>query len=367
MPTTEVVRDHPARPLAPIDESVVIPENVRRAAEKANSHYGPAPVDPAATAPIEPAAPAAPAAPAPVEPAAPAAPAPVEPAASAAPVSTAVPVPTAEDLQNDSWAGRYNSMRGRWEASQRTIGDLQEQISQIGDELVRTQALIQSTQGPRAPANSGQPAPTERALRPEDEAAYGPELIDFVQRGARDAVAPQLATLEQRNQELEKQLQNETRRRLTIDLARAVPNWREINNSSRFKAWLRLPDVYSGGVRLQLLSTATKAADAPRVIAFFKGFLAEEQATGHADPVLLPEPSPTPRTAVIPLETLAAPGRARPAGGDNTVPVEKPVFTRAQIAKFYSQQGRASYVGREVDRARDEAAIFAAQRDGRVR
>jgi hypothetical protein len=70
----------------------------------------------------------------------------------------------------------------------------------------------------------------------------------------------------------------------------------------------------------------------------------------------------------VDLSTLAAPGRAKPASGNGiAVAADKPVFTRAQISGFYSNAGRNAYAGREADRKRDEAEIFAAQREGRVR
>jgi hypothetical protein len=153
-------------------------------------------------------------------------------------------------------------------------------------------------------------------------------------------------------------------------LIREIPNWEVINNTPAFKRWCSLRDIYSGQVRGNLLKAAFQGADAPRVIAFFKGFLAEELATGNA-PAPQAEPV-TPRIAAIPLETLTAPGRARPATGDTQMPVDKPVFTRAQISEFFRRSrealaGRGPYVGREAERKQDEAEIFAAQREGRIR
>ncbi len=122
-----------------------------------------------------------------------------------------------------------------------------------------------------------------------------------------------------------------------------------------------------------MLNAAFQAADAPRVAAFFKGFLAEEVATGNA-PAPQPEPGITspPRQAAVSLDTLAAPGRAKPASGDSSVPADKPVFTHAQIAQFYRNTreaglGKGPYAGREADRKRDEVAIFTAQAEGRIR
>jgi hypothetical protein len=69
-----------------------------------------------------------------------------------------------------------------------------------------------------------------------------------------------------------------------------VPNWRQINDDPRFHQWLLMPDTYSGVIRDHLLKDAAHAANASRVISFFKGFLAAAgQAPSAAnDATLLP-------------------------------------------------------------------------------
>jgi len=56
-----------------------------------------------------------------------------------------------------------------------------------------------------------------------------------------------------------------------------------------------------------------------------------------------------------------APVRARPAPGGET---SKPIYTRAQIARLYSQHHKGAYIGREAEWARQEADFYAAQREG---
>lgn len=339
--------------LAPVDTTVSVPESVRRAAAAAEAahkqaYQTPDPVvDPAAASVVDPATAAATAEPA-------AQPAPVaQPVAQPAPASEPAP---AGDVD---WEARYNSMKGRFDQSQRTIGSMQTQMSELGDELVRTQSLLTPRQQPQ----QQQP---QRLLTDEDKATYGEDLINVVQRAAVEAVAPEINQLRQRNQQLERKVQQQDQNGIFAALDQAVPNWREINESDRFKAWCRLPDLYSGVLRGRLLNDAFRAGQSPRVAQFFRGFLAEEVATGQ-------EPAPLPpaveRTAAVPLETLAAPGRAKPAtGADNTnPPADKPIITRAQISAFYDQVRRGAYAGRDADKARDEAIIFAAQREGRTR
>jgi hypothetical protein len=246
------------------------------------------------------------------------------------------------------------------------MGMLQEQLTELGDELVRTQQMLRAPQRQQAP----QPQPqTQRLVTDQDVQTYGPELIDVVRRAAREAVAPDLQNLATQNQKVTQQVTRQNTQSLYGSLDTHVPTWREINVNPRFKLWCRSPDVYSGELRGKLLNAAFQAADAPRVVAFFQGFLNEEVATGNApNPQPEPQAPAAPRQAALSLEAIAAPGRAKPATGATPVSsADKPVFTRAQISAFYTKVRQGAYAGRDQDRQRDEAAIFAAQNDGRVR
>jgi hypothetical protein len=199
----------------------------------------------------------------------------------------------------------------------------------------------------------------------EDIDTYSPELIDLMRRAAQEAVEPILSTVRQENQQTRQQVNNQTRQSYNAQLDELMPDWRTIQPSARFQQWCRKPDVYAGVIRGKLLDAAVKAADAPRVAAFYRGFLDEEQATGNSPQSQQATP---PRQAAVDLKTLAAPGRPNPAAGSAPAPAEyKPIITLSQIRAFYSQEGRARYVGRDKDRANDEQIIFDAQREGRVK
>ena len=267
-------------------------------------------------------------------------------------------------MDASSWEGRYYAMEGRHKRSQVTIGSMQEQMAELGDELVRTQQAVPR----RQQQQPQQPSQQQRLLTDADVQTYGPELIDVVKRAAREAIAPDIQHVQNQNRNISQQVTKQNTAGLYAALDAHVPDWKAVNVNPRFKAWCRSSDIYSGNVRGQLLNAAFQAADAPRVIAFFNGFLAEEAATGQA-PTSQPEPGATPpRQAAVQLDTLTAPGRAKPATGDTAVAsADKPLLTRAQVAGFYDRVRKGSYVGRDTDKARDEATIFAAQRDGRIR
>lgn len=358
-------------PQPPVDETVKLPASVAAAGARADAihkqaYANPNPGDqpapqpaPAADAPVPPA-------PQPAPPPAQSQPAPQpdpQPAPQPAPSGDMYPDKTAT-LTAEQWKHQYLSMKGRYEQSTQSIGVLQEQLTELGDELMRTQ---QARPQRANPTQQRQPAPAP-LVTDEEIKTYGPELIDVIQRAARQAVMPDLQNVHNGVQQVNERVQQVSTGNLYTDLDRAVSDWRAINVSDRFKAWCGLRDVYSGQVRGKMLNAAFQAADAPRVIAFFKGFLNEEQTTGQLpDPSGQPQPPAAARTPAMTLESLTAPGRAHPAGGDQPLPADKPIFTRAQIAAFYRAVRENQFVGREADKNTTEQAIFAAQRDGRVR
>jgi hypothetical protein len=354
--------------IPPIDTSVVLPPSVLRAAEAANALHAasyktdpqpqPQPQEPAPQPqPQEPAPQPQPQEPAPQ-------PQPQEPAPQPQPQSQPQPVDDS-NVSPEQWQHRYLSMKGRFEQSQVTLGTMQEQMSELGDELQRTQQAINR---PRQQPQQQQPQP-QRLLTDQDVQTYGPELLDVIQRAAREAIAPDLNTVRQQTSHVSQQLTKQGTAGLYQQLDAHVPTWKEINVNPRFRSWCRSSDVYSGQVRGKLLNAAFQAADAPRVVAFFQGFLNEEVATGQVSGQQQPAAAiQAPRQAALSLDALAAPGRAKPATGDNPASsADKPVFTLAQIKNFYSKPVRDSYVGRDADRLRDEQSIFLAQREGRVR
>jgi hypothetical protein len=261
-------------------------------------------------------------------------------------------------------------MEGRYKQSQETITSLQGSMSELGDELIRAQAHMRQPVAPQPQANF-QPAPVTPLLTKEDTETYGEDFLNVAQRAALQAVAPKLAALEADNLALKQQLRRQNVDHITTSLDREVPNWRQINSSPRWLAWLRLPDFYSGRVRQELLNQAHQAADAARVSRFFKGFLSEEEATGSTGflPTQGQPPLPAaPRQPAVQLEMLAAPGHAKPAQGTQPSPANEPIWiTHGQISKFYENVRKGVYAGREADKQNDEAIIFECQRTGRVR
>jgi hypothetical protein len=119
-----------------------------------------------------------------------------------------------------------------------------------------------------------------------------------------------------------------------------------------------------------MLKEAYAQGNANRVLAFFNGYLAQEAAVAPAQggpDTSTAQPSAQ-NVQKVPLASLAAPGRAKAAAADSApAGNEKPIISRAQIAAFYAEVAAGKYRTRPEDKAKTEAIIFSATRDGRVR
>lgn len=294
---------------------------------------------------------------APAEPTAATPPTPVTPEGNQPPKST--PAPAADE---DTWKHKYDSMKGRFDRSQGQIRQLSDQISQLNAELAAARAA------PTPP-----PAAPNPLLSPKEVEEYGEEFLSVVGKKAKEVYSPEITALQAEIASLKQELAGvngvvatDARSRFFADLERSLPNWSELNTNDAFLDWLKLPDAYSGVIRHELLNAAYERNDAPRVLAFFNGFLAEEAAVDPAKLAPTPVPAATPAPGKVPLETFAAPGRAKSTAA-TPAPAEKPIIHRAQISQFYLDVSAGKYRGREEEKNRLEAMIFAAEKDGRIR
>jgi hypothetical protein len=180
-------------------------------------------------------------------------------------------------------------------------------------------------------------------LTQDDVNTYGTDLIDLTQRAAHQALAPTLDFMQQQNARLQQQLAREAKARIDLALDAAIPNWQQIGQSQQFIDWLRQVDNLNGRPRQMLLNEATVRGDASAVIAMFKAYLADKWAAGQGG-------------AQAPTQSRRMPEWSS----------EKPVYTGAQIAKFYDQHRRGAYRGREAEWARQEQDFYLAQKEGRV-
>lgn len=287
---------------------------------------------------------------------------PPQPPAPPAAEPPAPPTPPRED-----WKHKYLTLQGKYDME---MARKDAQIQVLNERLVALEQLISRMQAPpQAPATPTAPAaPTAQLITPEDREEYGQSMIDMVTRAARQAVEPELQQLRVENSNLKRQLgqtsatvAEDAQSRMHAQLDQAVPDWREINSSPTFVAWLREIDVFSGRQRHELLLEAYGKNDAARVQRFFQTFKQEDSAI---DPTA-PAPAP-PRVPAVDPATLVAPGAPRGGGGPGVdAPGGKRVWTQQEIAVFYDKKRRGRIPPDEA--ARIEREIIEASSHGRVR
>lgn len=306
----------------------------------------------------------------------PADPAPINPPAEkptekpVTPPQPQVDPPLEAEPSDDTWKHKFQSMKGRYDSD---VPKFRGQIDMLQQQVNNLNRVIANL-----PVPSDTPAPEPRSesrvyVTPEEEAEYGTEFVDFASRLAQREIdrvtqplADEVKQLRTQVGTVDNSLYAKERATMVEKLDEEVPNWLEINDTDEFKDWVQLTDPYSGRTRKELADAAFQQNDFPRVLAFFKGFLAELAAT--MAPQNKSEPTPAATAPRVALSDLAAPGRAKPAAtpSSGVPPEQQTIITPKFITKFYLDRQLGRYKGRETEAADIEAQIFRAANEGRV-
>lgn len=273
-------------------------------------------------------------------------------------------------VQAAEFEHKYKTLQGMYNSEKRANAELTGRVEALEGMLAQLQSLKGSEEPEPPKGDMG--AAVESLLTPEEIADYGPDMIDVVKRAATEAVAGQLAELRRENETLKEvvgsvgqQQEVDVRNKLYSALTSAVPNWKQVNQSSDFLMWLSEEDVYAGVPRKMLLTTAFEQNDADRVIQFFKGFLKENAALQPAANTAETEVAETKRQPQVPLETLASPGLGASGGADNIQETGR-MWKESEIAKFYEDARKGVYKGRSDEYKATESEIQAALTEGRI-
>ena len=275
-----------------------------------------------------------------------AAPAPQEPPAAPA----AQPASPAED-----WQQKYRSLQGMYQAE---VPELRAKTKLAESELT---ALKEQVRALTVAAQAAQQA-TKTEPDPRDVSAFGEDMIDMVRRYAeqtlaavRGEVTGQLQTLDARVGALEGAVTGVSKRtEATLEtqfyaaLTSMVPDWKELNASEPWLAWLSQVDEVYGVPRQAALDQAHQRGDVERVAAVFKMFKAQQPARPSA--ALASQVSPD-----------AGGGASAPQA-----PQARPLMAQKAVQTFYNDVARGRYRGREAEAERIEAEINQAAAEGRI-
>ena len=270
------------------------------------------------------------------------------------------------------WEHKYKTLQGMYN---KEIPQLQGDLRRLREEKAGLENIIatMTPSDPAAPAVTSQPLVTD-----EEIADWGPEMTDYMKRVIRQEYDPVINQLKAdneilRNQNLQLQQSVGTfsadssatgRTRHLEALAVQVPDWQEVNYDQDFLDWLESPDAFSGRKRLDLLHEAHENNDTPRVVAFFKAFKRDKAVVTEDVP-----PPAAPAEPTVRLDTLVAPGKAPSTTAQPSTANDQntKIWSQAEIQQFYRDVQRGKYRGRDAEKARTEAAIVKAGREGRVK
>ena len=260
-----------------------------------------------------------------------------------------------DSVPDDVWSQKYHTLKGMYDAE---VPRLHSQVRELNTQV---QTLI----GEVERAKVQQPEPmkqVESLITEQDREAFGPDLIDLIERAAQSKIANtqgRESDLVSRIKELENQLGNVSERQVVSDkdrflngLSQQVPEWEVLNTDQGFLNWLQEVDPVYGMPKQIALTNAYENLELNRVATIFKAYKSLLPAKTEK-PQLNPE-----------LQRQVAPTRSRSA----SQPVDQTndrYFNEREIAEFYDDWRRGLIDNDEA--VKMEKEIHTAIAAGRVR
>ena len=242
------------------------------------------------------------------------------------------------EVPEEKWAHKYHTLKGMYDAEvPRLHSQVREMQTQI-QQLIADKAAVEATK-------VEQKQVVESLITEQDKEAFGPDLIDLIERATESKVGTlreREAQLVQEIKELKGQLGSVSERQVVSDkdrflagLGQQVSDWESLNVDQGFLAWLQQVDPVYGVPRQAALSNAYEVLDVTRVANIFKAY---KQT--------LPQ-TPAPSKAKQELQRQVAPTRTR----STTTPsdnVNDKIFTNQDIEQFYNDWRRGFYDEQEA-------------------
>lgn len=265
--------------------------------------------------------------------------------------------PSTPPSDDQAWERRYRTIQGKYNAEvprlTADLKDLRNQLATALTEIDRIKALKAEA------SQSQQPLVTDK-----DVEAFGSDLIDVIDRKAREVAGNMVSTrmreLETENSRLKEQLTGVSERQVTNDrrtyfmeLARMVPDYEALNVDQGFMDWLAEVDPLSGASRQDYLTSAWNAFDASRTAALFNTY---KETLARPAPVSQPKQQ---------LQRQVAPGTSKASSAAPT-PASAKIWTVGEIEQFYHNVRRGQFHGKDAERVSIEAEIDQAVAEGRV-
>lgn len=267
-------------------------------------------------------------------------------------VSQETPAPVPES----KWESKYHTLKGMYDAEvprlHAEMRELKSQMQKLAEERAEIQAKLETP-----------PEPQKSLITEQDKEAFGPDLIDLIERATESKLADSRKRereLISEIKELKSQLGNVSERQVMSDkdrflmgLSARVSDWEQYNTDPGFLEWLQQVDPVYGIPRQAGLNSAYEAFDVGRVAAIFETYKA------------LVTPKQTQPAPKQELQRQVAPTRSRSSTPPAADSQNERFFTQGEIEKFYDEW-RRGYI-EEDEAARMEKEIHAAISQGRIR
>ena len=259
------------------------------------------------------------------------------------------------EIPEEKWAHKYHTLKGMYDAEVPRLHSQMREMQTQMQQLIADKAVVEATK-------VEQKQVVESLITEQDKEAFGPDLIDLIERATESKVGTlreREAQLVQEIKELKGQLGSVSERQVVSDkdrflvgLGQQVSDWEALNVDQGFLAWLQQVDPVYGVPRQAALSNAYESLDVIRVANIFKAY---KQTLPQA---------PAQSRAKQELQRQVAPTRTR----STTTPsdnVNDKIFTNQDIEQFYNDWRRGFYDEQEA--ADMEKQIHTAIAEGRIR
>jgi regulator of replication initiation timing len=260
------------------------------------------------------------------------------------------------EVPEEKWSHKYHTLKGMYDAEvPRLHSDMREMKAQL-QQLVAENATLKEVKHAEVPKAAS-------LITDEDKEAFGPDLIDLIERATDSKVASlreRESQLMSEIKELKGQLGNVAERqgvsekdRFLAGLSQQVPDWESLNVNSGFLEWLQEVDPVYGIPKNIALTNAYENGDVARVATIFKAYKST-----------LAPVAPAAKGNQQELQRQVAPTRTR-SGTPPDSSASEQYFTHQDIEQFYTDWRRGLYDDAEA--VSMEKQIHAAAAEGRIR
>jgi hypothetical protein len=258
-------------------------------------------------------------------------------------------------IPEEKWENKYHTLKGMYDAE---VPRMHSQVKELNQQV---QQLIAETA--QAKAKVPQEVNVPSLITEQDKEAFGPDLIDLIER----ATEAKVSSFRQRESQLMEELNqlkgrvgDVTERQVVSDkdrffvgLSQKVPDWEQLNEDSGFLNWLEEVDPVYGIPKKVALTNAYEVLDIGRVSTIFNAYKS------------MLEPTKPQKQKNQELQRQVAPTRSRASSPDPSDSNNQRIFTQAEIGQFY-EEVRRGHMSPE-DAVRIENEINAAAAEGRIR